>query len=251
MALTLFPKHCLRTLSRTPINAMSMGGTWIQKAEYKNFPKPPSYEHITIPKERQKLRFLEKVPQYPPGVRAPKMTRRIDLIQGEEEIQRDLLHGQYAIIAKRGGMLKWGHIEMIRMGIARKINTKKMFAVWRIDSPWLPRTKRGQGKRMGGGKGSIDHYVTPVRAERIIIEVGGKCSFEEVYPFMKMIAEKLPFPAKVVSKEMLEADRAEEERLERENINPFTFKYIIQNNMTGCQIWLKDVDRKYFGKYPA
>lgn len=33
---------------------------------------------------------------------------------------------------------------------------------------------------MGGGKGAIDHYITPVKAERIIIEVAGKCSFEEV-----------------------------------------------------------------------
>lgn len=33
---------------------------------------------------------------------------------------------------------------------------------------------------MGGGKGSIDHYVTPVRPGRIIIEVAGHCEFIEV-----------------------------------------------------------------------
>ena len=77
-------------------------------------------------------------------------------------------------------MLRHGHLEMVRMTISRKMNTNKMFAIWRIDAPWKPITKKGQGKRMGGGKGSIDHYVTPVKAERIIIEVGGKCSFEEV-----------------------------------------------------------------------
>lgn len=33
---------------------------------------------------------------------------------------------------------------------------------------------------MGGGKGSIDHYVTPVKAGRVIIEVGGYCEFFEV-----------------------------------------------------------------------
>jgi len=33
---------------------------------------------------------------------------------------------------------------------------------------------------MGGGKGAIDHYVTPVKAGRIIIEVAGKCEFLEV-----------------------------------------------------------------------
>lgn len=35
---------------------------------------------------------------------------------------------------------------------------------------------------MGGGKGAIDHYVTPVKAGRVIIEVGGHCEFFEVNP---------------------------------------------------------------------
>jgi large subunit ribosomal protein L16 len=39
---------------------------------------------------------------------------------------------------------------------------------------------QGQGQRMGGGKGSIDHYVTPVKARRVILEMGGKCEFIEV-----------------------------------------------------------------------
>lgn len=77
-------------------------------------------------------------------------------------------------------MLHHGHLEMVRMAIARKMNVSKMFAIWRTDAPWKPITKKGQGKRMGGGKGSIDHYVTPIKAERVIIEVGGKCTFEEV-----------------------------------------------------------------------
>lgn len=33
---------------------------------------------------------------------------------------------------------------------------------------------------MGGGKGNIDHYVTPVKAGRVIIEVGGPVEWEEV-----------------------------------------------------------------------
>lgn len=55
-----------------------------------------------------------------------------------------------------------------------------MFAIWRVPAPWQPVTKKGQGQRMGGGKGAIDHYVTPVRAGRVIIEVGGTCEFDEV-----------------------------------------------------------------------
>ena len=38
----------------------------------------------------------------------------------------------------------------------------------------------GIGRRMGGGKGQIDHYVTPVKSERIIMELAGHLEFEEV-----------------------------------------------------------------------
>ena len=38
----------------------------------------------------------------------------------------------------------------------------------------------GAGTRMGGGKGQIDQYVTPVKAGRIIIEMAGRVEYEEV-----------------------------------------------------------------------
>lgn len=37
---------------------------------------------------------------------------------------------------------------------------------------------------MGGGKGPIDHYVTPVKAGRVILEVAGHCEFFEVFRFL-------------------------------------------------------------------
>lgn len=64
-----------------------------------------------------------------------------------------------------------------------------------------------------------------------------------------MLAEKLPFPADVASHEMLVARREEEERLEHENLNRYTFKFLIQNNMIGCHKWIKNIDKEYFGKY--
>lgn len=53
------------------------------------------------------------------------------------------------------------------------MDVNRMFAIWRIDAPWKPITKKGTGVRMGGGKGSIKHYTTPVKAGRIILELGG------------------------------------------------------------------------------
>lgn len=96
-----------------------------------------------------------------------------------------------------GGYLHWGHIEMIRLTINRKMDSRTTFARWRINGPYKPITRKGLGQRMGGGKGAIDHYVTPVRYGRLIVEVGGKVELEEVEHILTEVARKLPFPAKV------------------------------------------------------
>ncbi len=41
----------------------------------------------------------------------------------------------------------------------------------------------GVGKRMGGGKGPIHHYVTPVKAGRIVVELAGRVDFYQVSGF--------------------------------------------------------------------
>nr|CAD7260299.1 unnamed protein product [Timema shepardi] len=242
--------------------------------------------------------------------------------------------------ATGGGRMRYGHFEMVRLGIGRKLDVNRMFALWRIDAPWQPVTKKGQGQRMGGGKGAIDHYVTPIKAGRVIVEIGGNCEFSEstlvsffptctctpptistawtapqsmfsklsmtssplysapmrtplsigspgghyrscfptasgsslfshwtrpggsggyltrwflgqrpVRPMLEMVAHKLPFKAEVVSQEIMEMKAEKELREERDNLNPYTFKYVVQNNMGGCQNWISPYDRKWFGKH--
>lgn len=124
-----------------------------------------------------------------------------------------------------------------------------MFAIWRVNPPWQPITKKGQGQRMGGGKGAIDHYVTPIRAGRVILEVGGKIEYAEVKRVLEDVAHKLPFKAMAMSQEMMDQLAEEERRKEEENTNPFTFKYVVQNNLNGCHRWLSPVDHKWFGKH--
>lgn len=96
-----------------------------------------------------------------------------------------------------GGYLHWGHIEMIRLTINRKMDSRTTFAHWCINGPYKPITRKGLGQRMGGGKGAIDHYVTPVRYGRLIVEMGGKVELGEVEHILIEVAKKLPFPAKV------------------------------------------------------
>ena len=40
---------------------------------------------------------------------------------------------------------------------------------------------------MGGGKGDVSYYVSPIKAGRIIFELGGKCEYDEVYWFLSAV----------------------------------------------------------------
>nr|CAG4637342.1 EOG090X0DE4 [Ceriodaphnia reticulata]SVE73188.1 EOG090X0DE4 [Ceriodaphnia reticulata] len=223
-------------------------GTFIQVAGLKNFTPPPKYDHISLP-EKPKLHFMEKVPTYPANLKPPKMAKRLTLMRGPEPIHNQLIHQQYGVVALCGGRLHSGHIEMIRMTINRKMDASKMFAIWRIDPPWQPLTRKGQGKRMGGGKGAIDHYVTPIKAGRVIVEVGGKCEFQQVKTFLCEVAEKLPFKAKATSYELMQEEKIKEQELQDANINPYTTEYVIKNNMGGCHEWISLYDKKWFFKH--
>lgn len=47
--------------------------------------------------EKPKLKFIDKIPQYPPNIRAPKMQKKLKLIRGEEDVHNFLIHKQYGI----------------------------------------------------------------------------------------------------------------------------------------------------------
>lgn len=73
----------------------------------------------------------------------------------------------------------------------------------------------------------------------------------QVKSTLEALAQRLPFPARVVNHEMLLAEERLEEEKKMKNMNPYTYEYLIKNNMLGCQRWIKLLDFKYFGKYPS
>ncbi|KAK6625426.1 hypothetical protein RUM43_005724 [Polyplax serrata] len=209
---------------------------------------PPVVQDTSEWPEKRKLVVVDKQPNYG-HTRPPRMKKMLNLIRGPEEVHTDLLYKGYGVKALLGGRMKYQHFEAIRRILFRRIDPDRMFAIWRVEPPWQPCAKRGVGKRMGGGKGSIHHYVTPVRAERIIVEIGGDIHKLEAKKMLAAAAEILPFPARFVSQESLEKEREENRRLEENNINPYTMEYVIRNNMGGCGNWLSPYDYKWFGKY--
>ncbi|XP_029986737.1 large ribosomal subunit protein uL16m [Sphaeramia orbicularis] len=206
---------------------------------------PPDYSDVVLP-ERPKLKFVNKVPNFK---KAKKEMKKLRDIQGPARAGHTFTNGQYAIVALGGGYLHWGHMEMMRLTINRKMDPKTTFARWRINPPYKPITRKGLGQRMGGGKGAIDHYVTPVRYGRLIVEVGGKVELAEVEPFLKEVAKKLPFPAKVMSKEGLAAMYQQQADMENNNQNPWTFKEIARGNMLGIRKVISPFDLHNHGRF--
>ncbi|OXB52576.1 UNVERIFIED_CONTAM: hypothetical protein H355_005373 [Colinus virginianus] len=207
------------------------GGSAVPRAGLKKFALPPDYSGVAIP-ERPKLKFMEKVPAVPKARREPRQLRDI---RGPSRVATEFTQGQFGILALGGGYLHWGHLEMIRLTVARCMDPKNMFAIWRVPAPYKPLTKKSLGHRMGGGKGPIDRYVTAVKSGRLVVELGGRCEFEEVKPFLTQVARKLPFPAVAVSRQSLQQMREEEEEKRRNNQNPWTFERVVTGNMLGMR----------------
>ncbi|XP_029283775.1 large ribosomal subunit protein uL16m [Cottoperca gobio] len=206
---------------------------------------PPDHSDVVLPGKR-KLKVVNKVPNLKNHKKEMKKLRDI---QGPAVKANTFTKGQYAIVAMGGGYLRWGHMDMIRLSINRKMDTRTTFARWRINSPYKPITRKGLGQRMGGGKGIIDHYVTPVRCGRFIVEVGGKLELGEIEHILINVAKKLPFPAKVVSRESLAALQQKQVDMEQNNQNPWTFKEIAKGNMLGIRKVLSPSDLRNNGHY--
>uniref|UniRef100_A0A0M3KI15 Large ribosomal subunit protein uL16m n=1 Tax=Anisakis simplex TaxID=6269 RepID=A0A0M3KI15_ANISI len=125
----------------------------------------------------------------------------------------------------------------------------KQFAIWRVPAPWLPRTKKAQGTKLGGGKGNISHYVTPVRANRIILEVGGFITEYEARAYLMYLCERFSFTVEFVSAEILAERRREEQRIAQLNVNRFNWDTVIKYNMQNCRSWLSQYDVAWKGRY--
>jgi len=209
---------------------------------------PPNYDHVIYP-DRRRLKIIDKVPNLHPSIRPPKHMRDLYMMRGPEMVHNKLQYGDYGIQVAAGGRMKHKDTETVRMIIVRQMDDRNMFAIWRFNTLWQSVTKKSAGVRMGGGKGSIDHYVMPLRAERILLEIGGECEFVEVFPMLKAIQKILPFRTRIVTHKSM-AEREEREQWEEaNNKNIFTFKYCAENNVLGCHQQLNRYDHIWHNKY--
>lgn len=186
----------------------------------------------------------------PKGVVLPYKYPKADIeMMGPERIHNQLIYKQFGIIALGGGALRGAHYDVIRDRINKYTDFERFFAVWRIDPPWKPKSQKSQGKKMGGGKAKVHHYETPIRAGRILVEMGGIGEFYEIEPILSTICKKMPLYCMPISQEIMDNIQAEKEKIDAENYNPFEYRYLVRNNFSNALFRVRSRDTIWGGTY--
>ncbi len=97
--------------------------------------------------------------------------------------------GSFGLKAGEESWLTASQIEAARRAIAYYL--KKEGKVWLRIFPDKPVTKKPSEVTMGGGKGTVEYYVSPVKPGRIIFEIDG-VSEEKAKEAFRLASSKLP-----------------------------------------------------------
>jgi large subunit ribosomal protein L16 len=117
--------------------------------------------------------------------------------KGVETRATELTFGTFGLRGLESRWISTRQIEAARRAIMRYL--KKGGKIWIRTFPDKPVTKKGTEVPMGGGKGSVDHYVFPIKPGRIIFEVDG-IKEEIAREALKKAAAKLPIKTKFISR---------------------------------------------------
>jgi large subunit ribosomal protein L16 len=115
--------------------------------------------------------------------------------KGKETRGTELSFGAYGLKAMAACWLTARQIEAARRAMTRYV--QRGGKIWIRVFPDKPVTKKGTEVPMGGGKGSVDHYVAPVKPGRIIFEMDG-VSEEMAKEAMRRAGHKLPIKTKFI-----------------------------------------------------
>ena len=105
----------------------------------------------------------------------PKQTKfrkqRKGKIRGLETRSNTIIFGEYGLKVLECGRISARQIEATRRAITRKV--KRRGKLWIRMFPSVPVTAKPVEVLMGKGKGAVDHWVCPVKAGKILYEIGG------------------------------------------------------------------------------
>lgn len=109
----------------------------------------------------------------------------------------ELNYGQYGLKALESAWLTSRQIEAARKTITGFV--KRKGRLWIRVFPDKPVTKKPPEVTLGGGKGSVDHYVARVLPGRIIFEMDGVPE-DVAREALRLASYKLPCKSRIVTK---------------------------------------------------
>jgi large subunit ribosomal protein L16 len=108
--------------------------------------------------------------------------------------------GSYGLKATTACWVTSRQIEAARRVITRYV--QRTGKLWIRVFPDRPVTVKGGEIPMGKGKGSVDHYIVPVKPGMILFEIEG-IGESEAREAMKLAAHKLPVKCQFVSRDQI------------------------------------------------
>jgi large subunit ribosomal protein L16 len=118
--------------------------------------------------------------------------------RGRETRGAELSFGSYGLKVMSDCWLAARQIEAARRAMTRHV--QRGGKIWIRVFPDKPVTKKGIEVPMGGGKGSVDHYVVSVKPGRIIFEMDGVPE-ELAKEAMRRAGHKLPVKTKFITRD--------------------------------------------------
>ena len=117
--------------------------------------------------------------------------------EGKSKAGREVVFGDYGLVALEGGYVSSNQIEAARVAMTRYMNRGGQD--WIKIFPQLAITKKPLEVRMGSGKGAPEGWVAVVQKGRVMFEIGGvdEATAREA---LRLGMNKLPVKAKFIKK---------------------------------------------------
>lgn len=109
-----------------------------------------------------------------------------------------LSFGNFGLRALSNGWLTSRQIEAARRAMTRYV--QRGGKIWIRIFPDKPITTKGNEIPMGGGKGTVDHFVAVVKKGRVLFEIDG-VSEDQAKEAMRLASHKLPLKTRFEMRE--------------------------------------------------
>jgi len=108
-----------------------------------------------------------------------------------------LSFGEFGVQASTAGFLTSRQLEAARKAMSHF--TKRNGKIWIRVFPQIPVTQKAQGLRMGGGKGAVVFFGSPIKVGTIVFEISGVPK-EVAKEAFRLAGNKLPLSLAFIEK---------------------------------------------------